>query len=348
MIKKLAKCVLTIFILLGIVSSAYAASGTVKGLLIDDQGDWVGTSGNPLYVSFSGDQIIDGSLSIQNDLTVTRDLYVDGTAQGVTAGSWGLVDETVSATNPTVLPNKADADSGLGWAAADQFTLVAGGVEGARVIESGGSAFFSVNDGNKDAVGLSFGNDLDTGFYGDGTQIKYSEAGTNRWGLNGARIEYIGASNGPRVDGATAWRFVPNRDDQDTAYGGTSGSSLDLYVNNVIIAQVDGNQVELRKGQQVNTTTVNAATYDLLATDYSLHVAYTASGAVTSLTLPTAQAVDGRVIKITDTGGNASANNITVDTQGAETINGAATLVFNSDYESHVLESDGTNWFVTA
>jgi len=54
-----------------------------------------------------------------------------------------------------------------------------------------------------------------------------------------------------------------------------------------------------------NTTTVNTATYDLLVTDDILHVTYTGTGAVTSLTLPTAQAVDGRTIVIKDAGLNA-------------------------------------------
>jgi len=70
--------------------------------------------------------------------------------------------------------------------------------------------------------------------------------------------------------------------------------------------------------QFVNTTTVNAATYDLLSTDYILNVAYTSTGAVTSLTLPTAQCVDGRTIFIKDTGNKAYINNITIDTEGSE------------------------------
>lgn len=93
-------------------------------------------------------------------------------------------------------------------------------------------------------------------------------------------------------------------------------------------------------------TTVNAATYDLLTTDMIVHVTYTGTGAVTSLTLPTAQTVSGRAIEIIDAGGNAATNNITIDTEGSETINGSATLVINTDYGAYGLYSDGSNWFI--
>ena len=92
-------------------------------------------------------------------------------------------------------------------------------------------------------------------------------------------------------------------------------------------------------------TTVNAATYDLLASDDILNVTYTATGAVTSLTLPTAQCVSGRVIVIKDAGGLAGTNNITIATEGAEKIDGLDTLVINNNYNSVTLYSDGTNWF---
>jgi len=93
-------------------------------------------------------------------------------------------------------------------------------------------------------------------------------------------------------------------------------------------------------------TTVNVATYDLLTTDDFLHVTYTSTAAVTSLTLPTAQTTAGRCITIKDAGGNASANNITVDTEGAETIDGAATAVISGNYDSISLYSNGVGWFI--
>ena len=105
-------------------------------------------------------------------------------------------------------------------------------------------------------------------------------------------------------------------------------------------------QMDLKAPKLNPPTTVAAATYDLLVTDYILNVTYTGTGAVTSLTLPTAQVVSGREFTVVDGGGNASVNNITIDTEGAETIIGNATYVINTDYNSVTLYSDGINWFV--
>lgn len=53
--------------------------------------------------------------------------------RAVTTGSGAIVNETPSATNPTLIPASGDYDTGIGRAAADQLSLVAGGLEGARV-----------------------------------------------------------------------------------------------------------------------------------------------------------------------------------------------------------------------
>jgi len=119
-----------------------------------------------------------------------------------------------------------------------------------------------------------------------------------------------------------------------------------MGVDNNDVIEFRENTIREKVGKIVNLTTVNAATYELLLTDYIVHVTYTATAAVTSLTLPTVQLVEGRVIVIKDAGGNANANNITINTQGAETIDGQNTLVINSDYGSVNLYSDGSNWFV--
>lgn len=92
-------------------------------------------------------------------------------------------------------------------------------------------------------------------------------------------------------------------------------------------------------------TIVNAATYDLLPEDHILSVTYTGTGAVTSLTLPTAQTLKGRMVVVKDAGGNAGTNNITIDTEGSELIDGSATKVISTNYGVVTLYSDGTDWF---
>jgi len=97
-------------------------------------------------------------------------------------------------------------------------------------------------------------------------------------------------------------------------------------------------------GFSTTVTPVTNATYQTTGLESILHVEYTATGAVT-VTLDRDEVTDGRRIVIKDAGGNATAQNITIDTEGAETIDGAADLTISTDYNSVVLYSDGSNWF---
>lgn len=90
---------------------------------------------------------------------------------------------------------------------------------------------------------------------------------------------------------------------------------------------------------------VNAATYNLAEDDDILHVTYTTTGSVV-ITWPTAQMVSGREVKIKDAGFNASANNITIETEGAETIDASANLTIAGDGVSITLYCDGSNLFI--
>ncbi len=104
--------------------------------------------------------------------------------------------------------------------------------------------------------------------------------------------------------------------------------------------------IRVNGSQIVNVTPVTTATYDLLPTDYILSVSYTLTGPVTSLTLPTAQCVDGRLVYIKDAGHMAGTNSITVDTEGAELIDGEDIYILNTNKEAIAIYSDGTNWNV--
>jgi len=44
--------------------------------------------------------------------------------------------EASGATNPTLAPNRADVDTGIGWAAADALSLITGGIEAIRLTEA--------------------------------------------------------------------------------------------------------------------------------------------------------------------------------------------------------------------
>ena len=68
------------------------------------------------------------------------------------------------------------------------------------------------------------------------------------------------------------------------------------------------------------------------------------SGAVTVTLLASATAGDGFEITVKKT--DSSINAVTVDGNGSETVDGTATYVLGSQYESVTVRSDGTNWLV--
>ena len=103
--------------------------------------------------------------------------------------------------------------------------------------------------------------------------------------------------------------------------------------------------VDLAQVDSAPPTTVAAATFTVLTTHVTLEVDYTATGAVT-ITIDSDNAVAGRRFYIVDTGGNAGTNNITINTEGAETINGEVSGIIAADYESWEVYSDGTNFFI--
>lgn len=88
-------------------------------------------------------------LSVQRFRSLTAD-SVDingGTIDGITtlamsnAAGPSLLDEAATSTNPTLIPNRADGDTGVGWQAANTLSLIAGGVEVVRM----GTASSGVN-----------------------------------------------------------------------------------------------------------------------------------------------------------------------------------------------------------
>ena len=91
--------------------------------------------------------------------------------------------------------------------------------------------------------------------------------------------------------------------------------------------------------------TVDQATYPIAVTDDIIHVTYTATGAVI-VEIQSVGNISGRSILVKDAAGNASVNNITIATEGAETIDGSGIKMLTTNYEAVVLYCDGTNWFI--
>lgn len=122
------------------------------------------------------------------------------------------------------------------------------------------------------------------------------------------------------------------------------------------IRTIDGDDNRIAVAVASNTITVSfnhgyavtsGATYNATATDRIIGVANTGSAVTVNLT-PIANVPAGDTITVKDQTGGAGANNITLVTPGAETIDGANTYVINSAYGYVTLYSNGTNYFVIA
>ena len=159
------------------------------------------------------------------------------------------------------------------------------------------------------------------------------------------------------TDTAKAALFLDQNDTdvEFTEYEGDLQSDLSGNITSITNAAIAGftkekinNTVRWKPYYSAPTskiTVVNAATYDLLVTDFLLHVTYTGTGPVTSFTIPTDQNVEGREFTVNDAGGNAGTNNITIDTEGSALIDNNATFVLSTNNEAITLYFHGSDWF---
>ena len=141
--------------------------------------------------------------------------------------------------------------------------------------------------------------------------------------------------------------------DDGTGTSNTSGTapagSVKLGTATTGVATVTSVDTAPGSGRQIKpvaSTVVNRAistkttTYTLTAND-SVILA-DATGGAFSLNLPTAAGISGTVYTVKKI--DSSANAVTIDPSGAETVDGAATLALSTQHQVYDLISDGTNW----
>jgi len=67
----------------------------------------------------------------------TREMSFDSTGLSAkNAAGPAMLNEAATSTNPTLIPNRADEDTGIGWFGADGVSLISGGVEAIRLKET--------------------------------------------------------------------------------------------------------------------------------------------------------------------------------------------------------------------
>ena len=82
-----------------------------------------------------------------------------------------------------------------------------------------------------------------------------------------------------------------------------------------------------------------------ISTSVEFLIAVTDTSSARTITLSSNNCVKNRLFMIKDESGGAATNNITIATEGSETIDGASTKVINTNYGSVWVYSDGSNWF---
>lgn len=128
---------------IGLAGANYGTDGQV--MTSAGAGAAVAWEAIPAGLTFNGDTA-NGVVTFGNSTTadVESSLTFDGSVLAVTgaltmanAAGPTIVNEAATATNPTLIPNKAEVDTGYGWAAADTLTVITGGTERMRIDSTG-------------------------------------------------------------------------------------------------------------------------------------------------------------------------------------------------------------------
>jgi hypothetical protein len=131
------------------------------------------------------------------------------------------------------------------------------------------------------------------------------------------------------------------------SFGGAAGLVYDDSNNRVGVVETTPTSTLHISGSFANSgiedVTSAMSPYTVIESDYFLKV-NTSSGAVT-INLPAASGVAGRTLIIKDANRTAGTNNITIDPNSSETIDGSATLVLASNNAAATIICDGSNWF---
>ena len=168
---------------------------------------------------------------------------VTGSIRVTDAAGPQIQNEAASATNPTLLPNRADLDSGVGQNAVDQVSIIAGGVEIARATEAVASNQFAlVNSGSSAVPELTGLADTDTGLHWLGSnELGFLSGGSRQFSLLGTQFQ-TAASTGPSLVNATAAltaaNIRPSQSDGNTGIGGDDNDRLSLIAGGVVQLQV--------------------------------------------------------------------------------------------------------------
>ena len=164
--------------------------------------------------------------------------------EGMAAGAPSLIDVDSTGVIPNILPNRSDANTGIGSSGNDNLSIIAGGVEIARAKEAVNDNSFLVTQGDNNTPGIGFLNDEDTGFANTAAnQITAINAGTRTWHFTTAQF-FSQFSNGPALINAAAGiaqvNIRPDRSTAGTGFSAGGSGEIGMVSNGILIATVRG------------------------------------------------------------------------------------------------------------
>lgn len=188
--------------------------------------------------------------------------------RGNAGDSPALENNTPSSTDPNIIPNRSDLDTGIGWTAADQLSLVAGAKEMLRLSETGTATTDQIIIAPAGIIGtdatpaLAFG-DGDSGFYENvDDEISVSIAATRRWYFNGNTFQ-ANATNGPYLENSTPSAInptiAPNKSDNNTGIGWNAADELSLITGAVEASRLIARTVQTTGATQAEIAAVAVA-----------------------------------------------------------------------------------------
>lgn len=129
----------------------------------------------------------------------------------------------------------------------------------------------------------------------------------------------------------------------DMIYGGSSGTPQRFAAGTAgQIPQSNGSSPPTWVAKNLRSIASKTTTYTLALTDHIINGS--ASGGAWTLTLPTVASASGYEFTIIK--GDSSANAITIDGNGSETIQGSLTRKLSTQYESLTIYSNGSEWLI--
>jgi hypothetical protein len=120
---------------------------------------------------------------------------------------------------------------------------------------------------------------------------------------------------------------------------GDAGLTYDPATGKLTVSKVES---QGSIGGNIVTKAVGDSPYSVAADDYTILV--NASGGAVTINLPAVATNAKRMLNIKKI--DSSSNNVTVDGNAAETIDGALTQVLKKQWESISVQCDGSSWYI--